>query len=64
VKHCVEKQVACEAPCNTCNASACGCESECGHHHGFNMGGRLKGMFHREKGCGCESACNSGCGCN
>jgi hypothetical protein len=60
VAKCVEKQVACAAPCNTCAAeSTCGCEKECGCH-GFKMGGRLKGMFHREKGCGCES----GCGCN
>ena len=54
VKHCVEKQVACAPPCSTC-----GCESECGHH-GFHMGGRLMGLFH--KSCGCESSC--GCGCN
>ncbi len=60
VAKCVEKQVACAAPCSTCGCEhTCGCEKECGHG-GFHMGGRLKGMFHREKGCGCES----GCGCN
>jgi hypothetical protein len=62
VAHCVEKQVACEAPaCGAC--STCGSCSECG----FHLGGRLQGLFHKD--CGCESSCGScgcstGCGCH
>lgn len=65
----VEKQVACEpaTACNECGNTAC---NECGNQNSqrFHLGGRMKGLFHREKGCGCESSCgcgaSTGCGCN
>ena len=56
----VEKQVPCEAA-----ATTCGCETECGcehGRHGWHMGERMGGLFH--KSCGCESGCESGCGCH
>ncbi len=67
VCHTVEKQVACEAPCATCGTT-CGCETECGcGHHGFRLGERMGGLFHRNE-CGCEScgseSCGGGCGCH
>jgi hypothetical protein len=66
VSRCVEKQVACEAVSTSCCGSTSCCENQ-GGHHGFHMGGRMKGLFHHNS-CGCEStcggSCNSGCGCN